>query len=364
MIRIILNNMDKNQIRIIKTFTKSSILGFGEIFDFLKIGNTIETVSEVTIKRNLTKIVELGILETIGAGRSLKYKLTAKGLLLYPIEEDAYMNISESERGGQTSFDFNLFDNLDFDIFSIEEMQTLDKATEKYNANAIDAGIALHKKELERFIIELAWKSSKIEGNTYSLLDTEFLLREGLRSEKNTESEATMILNHKKAFDYIYQNRVEWRAVSLRLIEEVHSLLMNDLGVIRNIRKSPVGVTGTSYVPIDNEFQIKEAIDNLIKVINKRDNFFEKALLSIICISYIQPFEDGNKRTSRLIGNAILLAHDLAPLSYRDVDEVRYRAASLVFYEQNSIQAFKKIFIDQYIYSCGHYNIAPIPENK
>ncbi len=359
--------MNNNLQNILKVFKKSYLLGFSEIYELL-INNTNNisigtSLSEVTIKRALSKLVELGLLNVVGAGRSLKYKLSSKGCMMYPIDETEYMNIDEGMRGGQETFNFELFESLNFDIFTKEEILKLKEATEKYKANAIDAGIALHKKELERFIIELSWKSSKIEGNTYTLLDTEFLLREGLKSNKNTESETRMILNHKKAFDYIYSDSVSWINISLRKIEEVHSLLMDDLGVKKNLRKSPVGVTGTSYVPLDNEFQIKEAIESLINVINKLENKFEKAILAIICISYIQPFEDGNKRTSRLVGNAVLLAYGLAPLSYRDVDEVRYRAASLVFYEQNSIEAFKKIFIEQYIYSCGHYNIAPIPKD-
>ncbi len=82
---------------------------------------------------------------------------------------------------------------------------------------------------------------------------------------------------------------------------------------------------------------------------------YAKALLTLLGISYIQPFEDGNKRTARLMANAILLAHSCAPLSYRSVDENDYREAMLVFYELNSIMPFKKIFIDQYMFAAENY---------
>ncbi|MDO8575634.1 MAG: Fic family protein, partial [bacterium] len=97
--------------------------------------------------------------------------------------------------------------------------------------------------------------------------------------------------------------------------------------------------------------------ESLIQNINKVANPYLKALMAVIGISYIQPFEDGNKRTSRLIANAILLAHGLAPLSYRSVDENVYREAVLVFYELNSITDFKKIFIEQYDFAARNYSV-------
>ena len=83
---------------------------------------------------------------------------------------------------------------------------------------------------------------------------------------------------------------------------------------------------------------------------------YAKALVSLLGISYIQPFEDGNKRTSRLMANALLMAYGCAPLSYRSVDENAYREATLVFYELNSIVSFKKIFIEQYDFAAHNYS--------
>ena len=92
--------------------------------------------------------------------------------------------------------------------------------------------------------------------------------------------------------------------------------------------------------------------------IERTENIYEKALLTILGISYIQPFSDGNKRTSRLIANAILLAHNYAPISYRSVNEQKYKEACLVFYEQNSVVDFKKLFIEQYVFAANNYNVA------
>lgn len=349
--------MNKIQQSILKQFFKNSSFSSGDIYSVLQ---DAESVSQLTVKRNLTILIDLGYLEKSGAGRSVKYNLTTKGALLNPLIPKEYLKLSEGNRGDSVSFDTSIFEKIKSveNIFSDSELVKLQDATLKFNKNKIEASDSIHKKELERFIIELSWKSSKIEGNTYTLLDTELLLREGLKSDKNTESETKMILNHKKAFDYIYANRNSFKDLSIKKIEEIHFLLTDQLDIKRNLRKSPVGITGSIYRPLDNEYQIQEALYGLVTYINSQSDVYIKSLMSIIFISYIQPFEDGNKRTARLLGNAILLAHGLAPLSYRNVDEVEYRAACLVFYEQNSVYAFKNIFVDQYVFSCDTYNLA------
>jgi Fic family protein len=211
---------------------------------------------------------------------------------------------------------------------------------------------------LERFTIELSWKSSKIEGNTYTLLDTEKLIREGVESVTNTKEEAIMILNHKKSLNYILESiKLEKNLESFRELENIHRLLVLDLGINHGLRSRAVGITGTKYLPLDMFSQIENETKRFVETIKKQKNNFSKALISILFISYLQSFEDGNKRTARLYANAMLLSAGLAPLSYRDVDEKKYREAILIFYEQNSVEAFKEIFIEQYIFSCNTYNL-------
>ena len=132
-------------------------------------------------------------------------------------------------------------------------------------------------------------------------------------------------------------------------------ILTKKLGIKKNIRNLLVGITGTKYKPLDNSFQIKEALENMIDLINKKESFFEKAFISLILLSYIQAFEDGNKRIARMLSNAILLANNAMPLSYRIVDVVEYKKASLLFYEINNISYFKQIFIEQFEVSVNNY---------
>ena len=130
---------------------------------------------------------------------------------------------------------------------------------------------------------------------------------------------------------------------------------MNELKVGRNIRKRRVGISGTNYKPLDNEFQIREALQAMCNLINNKTNVFEKALLSLVLISYIQPFEDGNKRTARIISNAILMNEGFCPISFRTIDSIEYKKAMLVFYEQNNITPFKMIFVEQFEFAVKTY---------
>lgn len=121
-----------------------------------------------------------------------------------------------------------------------------------------------------------------------------------------------------------------------------------------------VGISGSLYRPLSSIYQIEEQLGLLIECINAKPSPYEKALIAVLGESYLQPFDDGNKRTARVLANGLLLQAGYAPLSYRSVDEQEYKEACLIFYEQNSIQPFKKLFIEQYIFVANNYNIASI----
>ncbi len=145
------------------------------------------------------------------------------------------------------------------------------------------------------------------------------------------------------------------QTITVHRIEDIHSLLTKELGVDRNVRRHRVGITGTNYRPLDNEFQIREALEDTCTLINGKTNVFEKALLVLVLLSYIQAFTDGNKRTTRITSNAILIANGYCPLSFRTVDSVDYKKTMLMFYEQNNIAAFKRIFVEQFEFAVKTY---------
>ncbi len=212
-----------------------------------------------------------------------------------------------------------------------------------------------YKKELERLAIDLSWKSSQIEGNTYTLLETERLLKERETASGRTKEEAIMLLNHKDAIDFIIDNPDYLVSLTISKIEDIHGILIKELIFERNIRKRRVGISGTNYRPLDNEFQIVEALSNMCDLIDQKENVFEKALLLLVLISYIQPFADGNKRTARIVSNAVLMSNKYCPISFRTIDSVEYKKAMLLFYEQNNITKFKEIFINQFEFAVKTY---------
>ena len=314
-------------------------------------------VSLVTVKRMLSEMVKLGALAVTGSGRAVRYQVTIQGRILTDIDAKKYCAVEPDKRYGASGYNFDLFDGLSDDIFDEEELKRLDDSTKEYNDRAADVSATLQKKELERLVVELAWKSSRIEGNTYTLLDTEKLILENKEAPGHGKDEARMILNHKNAFYFIWEHSAKFKTFDLSNLEQLHAIIVKDSGVNLGLRKGLVGVTGSKYRPLDNAYQIREAVAALLRAVAKMKTPYAKALLALAGISYVQPFEDGNKRTSRLTADALLLAHGCAPLSYRSVDENEYREAMLVFYELNSIVPIKKIFIAQYEFAAKNYAV-------
>lgn len=314
-------------------------------------------MSLVTVKRSLSELYRSGYLEREGGGRSTRYQLSLKGTFLRPYNIEQYLYPPQEKRLTTTIYNHDLFANDYVPVIGEETLATLENATETFRQKA-DNNRSVYMKELQRFIVEMSWKAARIEGNTYTLLDTEKLLTYGIASSRNTRFETQMLLNQKAAFDFIFETRDEWAEPHIAYIENLHSIITKELGVARNLRSTTVGITGTDYQPLENGFQIREALEQLLSYIKKAPNTYEKALLLTVGMSYIQPFADGNKRTARMTANALLLSQGFAPLSYRSADETSYKEALLIFYEQNSITPFRDIFAEQYIYSATHYNIA------
>lgn len=313
--------------------------------------------SDSTMKRLLSAAVKEGNIETAGRGPATKYKLTPQAHVTMPLDLATYFDKDIDEREVQESFNFDLIRNVlpKVEIFTKEELEVLNAAQMKFKKNTEGMTELEYRKEMERLGVDLSWKSSQIEGNTYSLLETERLLKDKQTASGKTKEEAIMLLNHKDALDFVLDIPDYLKELSVHRIEDIHSILTKELEVDRNIRHRRVGITGTNYRPLDNEFQIREALEDTCTLVNGKDNVFEKALLTLVLLSYIQAFVDGNKRTARITSNAILIANGYCPISFRTVDSIDYKKAMLMFYEQNNIAAFKKIFIEQFLFAVKTY---------
>ena len=313
--------------------------------------------SDSTMKRLLSAAVKEGNIETAGRGPATKYKLTPQAHVTMPLDLATYFDKDIDEREVQESFNFDLIRDVlpKVEIFTKEELEVLNAAQMEFEKNTEGMTELEYRKEMERLGVDLSWKSSQIEGNTYSLLETERLLKDKKTASGKTKEEAIMLLNHKDALDFVLDVPDYLKELSVHRIEDIHSILTKELEVDRNIRHRRVGITGTNYRPLDNEFQIREALEDTCTLVNGKDNVFEKALLTLVLLSYIQAFVDGNKRTARITSNAVLIANGYCPISFRTVDSIDYKKAMLVFYEQNNIAAFKKIFIEQFLFAVKTY---------
>ena len=313
--------------------------------------------SDSTMKRLLSAAVKEGNIETAGRGPATKYKLTPQAHVTMPLDLATYFDKDIDEREVQESFNFDLIREVlpKVEIFTKEELSVLFAAQKEFEKNTEGMTDLEYRKEMERLGVDLSWKSSQIEGNTYSLLETERLLKDKQTASGKTKEEAIMLLNHKDALDFVLDVPDYLKELSVHRIEDIHSILTKELEVDRNIRHRRVGITGTNYRPLDNEFQIREALEDTCTLVNGKDNVFEKALLTLVLLSYIQAFVDGNKRTARITSNAILIANGYCPISFRTVDSIDYKKAMLMFYEQNNIAAFKKIFIEQFLFAVKTY---------
>jgi Fic family protein len=313
-------------------------------------------ISPSTLKRDLSDLIGERQVETEGRGKAFKYRLSPIYEMFFPVDIDEYFKKEIDDRIIKSSYNFKLFDLLEnTSLFTNVELDKLNALQEKFKENISGLAKELYKKDMERLAIDLSWKSSQIEGNTYSLLETEQLLNEKKTASGKSKDEAVMLLNHKEAIDFIVENPDYLEVLTVARMEDIHGILVKELNIDRNIRRRRIGITGTNYTPLDNEFQIREALENVCNLVNSRDNIFEKTLLLLLLISYIQPFNDGNKRTARIVGNAQLIAAGYCPISFRSVDSVNYKKALLLFYEQNNVTAFKKIFIEQFEFAVNNY---------
>jgi len=310
-----------------------------------------------TVKRGVQELLTENLLVAQGQGKATRYQVSPAFGLLFPIDIEQYFEKEIDERDITAHFNQTLIRETlpQVSLFSAAEMAYLSQLQQQFLQNISTLSDQAYKKEFERLAIDLSWKSSQIEGNTYSLLETERLLKEQETAAGKTRDEATMLLNHKAALDFLLEHPTYVQPLTTARIEHIHSILIKDLDVARNVRLRKLGITGTNYQPLDNEFQIKEALHDTCTLINQRSNVFEKALLALVLISYIQPFADGNKRTARIISNALLIQHQHCPISFRTVDSLDYKKAMLLFYEQNNISAFKRIFVEQFEFAVKTY---------
>ena len=211
---------------------------------------------------------------------------------------------------------------------------------------------------LQRLLIDLSWNSSRLEGNTYSLLDTERLIELGESAEGKQPIEAQMILNHKAAIEFLVQSATDI-AFDRRTILNLHGLLADNLladsRAVGRLRSKGVGIAGSVFHPLEGPQLIEEAFEQVLVTASAIRDPFEQSLFVMVQLPYLQPFEDVNKRVSRLAANIPLIRHNLAPLSFVDTPTETYTCGMLGVYELNNVALIKDVFLWAYERSAQRY---------
>ncbi len=213
---------------------------------------------------------------------------------------------------------------------------------------------------MHRLLIDLSWNSSRLEGNTYSLLDTKRLIVFGKEADGKDSREAQMIMNHKDAIEFLVSS-AEHIGFNRRTIFGLHALLSNNLlddeSAEGSIRRIAVGIETSVYYPPEDTDLIEDCLDQILFVAEEIEDPFEQAFFVLVQLPYLQPFEDVNKRVSRLAANIPLIKANLTPLSFTDVPKKTYTEAILAVYELNRVELLKDVFVSAYMQSAARYKM-------
>ena len=311
-------------------------------------------VSETTVWRALKRLVEEGRLEVSGKGRATGYQLAGSAVVR------AHLTVPYNRRP-PISYKPEFLDAYVPDKTWYLSQADRDRMLEagRPQGGAMPAG-TYARRILEQLLVDLSWASSRMEGNTYDILQTERLIRFGEEAEGKDRKEALMILNHKEAIQYVVDN-LEEVSLSRPDLFAIHALLSDGLladpAMSGRLRAMPVGISHSSYRPLDDAVTIEEEFDILLQKAAQITDPFEQSFFLLVHIPYLQGFADINKRTSRVASNIPLLKSDLAPMSFTTMDDRDYINGLIGIYELNNVSLFREVYIDAYLASAEKYRV-------
>ena len=211
---------------------------------------------------------------------------------------------------------------------------------------------------LQRLLVDLSWNSARLEGNTYTLLDTERLIELGEAADGKDLQETQMILNHKGAIEFLVES-AEGISVDATTIQNLHALLTENLMANPmdegQLRSAAVGIRGTSYIPTAVPQVIEECFRQILRMATEILDPFEQSFFLLVHLPYLQPFIDGNKRTARLAANIPFIRQNYKPITFMDVPTKAFTDGMLAVYEQNQVALLRDIYIFAYERSCARY---------
>ncbi len=310
--------------------------------------------SETTVWRALRRLIDEGKLQVSGKGRATGYSLAGSAVVR------AHLQTPYNHRR-PVSYNREFLDRYIPDktpYLAKADRQRLFEAGARAGAS-LPAG-AYARRILQRLLVDLSWASSRMEGNTYSLYQTERLIRFGEEASGKDLKEAVMILNHKDAIEYIVDNLGQIAISPLGLCN-IHAFLADcllaDPAMDGTLRSMPVGISHSCYRPLEDHFAIKEEFEILIAKAAAITDPFERSFFLLVHIPYLQAFDDINKRTSRVSSNIPLLQAGLGPMSFLTVDDRAYIDGLLGVYELNNVSLLREVYIDAYLASADRYRV-------
>lgn len=323
--------------------------------------------ARATVNRHLATMVSKGLIIQQGAGRSIRYRLPPDRIQIAPVQDfDKIVAAPEVLSAlSWTSASDTLRTKLKAPIGTRTPVTYLRKFVDDYIPNhsslmppALAATLlaagrthgqqpasTYARKVLEQLLIDLSWHSSRLEGNLKSLLDTRALFAKGRSADDDEDS--SMLLNHKDAIEFMVQAVPEY-GITVPVVRNIQGLLMQ--GLLENpdsvgaIRKSVVNITDSVYIPTQVPALLEEMLTIIVSKARSIKNPIEAAFFLWLNIAYLQPFEDGNKRTSRLCANLPLLLSNCAPLSFLDVEREDYALSVMGIYESLEVAMAVDLF--------------------
>lgn len=321
-----------------------------------------------SVRRWLSEMITQGLVEKLGLRKGTRYQVINRanreigkakscfGLESIKIIEQVRRPIYERNPIAYADYWFDAYQpNVTFYIPQESRIE-LEKAGLR-SKREDPAGTYAHQ-IFNRLLIDLSYNSSRLEGNTYSLLDTQRLLLEGSSAEGKLDEEKIMILNHKEAIRYMVDNasRLE---ISEQTIYTLHYLLSDGLVEARyagKIRDHGVRIGGSTYIPFEDKKQLQNHLTRIIEKAALIENPYELSLFLLIHITYLQGFSDVNKRTARLSANIPLIKNNLVPLSFNDVEREDYTSAVIAIYELQDIRPILDLYLFSYMRTCAMYD--------
>jgi hypothetical protein len=328
-----------------------------------------------TLQFRLRNLVQAGRLTTQGEGRAVRYlqaaAQVASGAPPGPMEAAPVVPVSPAsaaihrylrrppEARKPASYNREFLDSYRPNVqFYLSPEERAQLRTTGARPVAVEAAGTYAKQILGRLLIDLSWNSSRLEGNTYSLLDTKRLIEFGEEAQGRDRLEAQMIMNHKDAIEFLV-NAADEIGFNRYTILNLHAILANNLlpdeGAAGRLRHIAVGIERSAFLPLAVPQQIEEYFDQILATTAAIDDPFEQSLFCMVQLPYLQPFDDVNKRVSRLAANIPFIKRNLSPLSFTDVPRALYTEAMLGVYELNDVSLLKDVFIWAYGRSAEQY---------